>query len=379
MASVYVAGPEGKSTPMSRVRCKNEGMELQRLLECNFDLLAGDQIDPGDPRRWILVRREMPVPDPNTGVDRWSIDFFFLDQDAVPTFVECKRFEDTRSRREVVGQVLEYAANGQHYWRDDQMRRYAEETLLVTGTTLEEAIHQLKPTDDLGPEEFFPKAQENLRLGQVRIVFFLEESPFELRSIVDFLNKQMASSEVLIVEARRYERDDLRIVVPSLFGYTDQARLVKGSVVVSSSGLRRRWDADGFFAEASRVLSEPQVATLRRLYQKAMDLGFVIKWGTGNAAGSCSFVADAVCPRSVMTIGTKGGLCLNFGWLNGSEAAENVRETLKRSIEANCSATLPADYQKKFPSIPAEKWMGEVDGICKTLEEVAAAAGSGVA
>lgn len=50
------------------------------------------------------------MPDPGTGQDRWSVDFVFADQDAVPTFVECKRFADTRSRLEVVGQMFEYAA-----------------------------------------------------------------------------------------------------------------------------------------------------------------------------------------------------------------------------------------------------------------------------
>jgi hypothetical protein len=34
-----------------------------------------------------------------------------FDQNAVPTLVEVKRSSDTRIRREVVGQMLDYAAN----------------------------------------------------------------------------------------------------------------------------------------------------------------------------------------------------------------------------------------------------------------------------
>ena len=34
----------------------------------------------------------MPVPDPSNGVGRWSVDLVFLDHEAMPTFVECKRF-----------------------------------------------------------------------------------------------------------------------------------------------------------------------------------------------------------------------------------------------------------------------------------------------
>jgi hypothetical protein len=39
------------------------------------------------------------------------IDHVLIDQDAVPTFVEVKRSTDTRIRRGVVGQLLEYVAN----------------------------------------------------------------------------------------------------------------------------------------------------------------------------------------------------------------------------------------------------------------------------
>src|SRR5690242_3287529 len=116
MPKVYVVHEDGNTEAMDRVRCRDEIKELQLILEKNPDLLPGDQIDPEDPRRWLLIKREMPVPDPNTGLDRWSIDFLFVDQDAIPTFVECKRFADTRSRREVVGQMIDYAANGHYYW-----------------------------------------------------------------------------------------------------------------------------------------------------------------------------------------------------------------------------------------------------------------------
>jgi hypothetical protein len=88
---------------MPAIKCRDEDKELQTILDQDHELLTEDQINPEDPRRWLLIKREMPVQGPGTGVSRWSIDFFFVDHEGVPTFVECKRFEDTRSRREVVG------------------------------------------------------------------------------------------------------------------------------------------------------------------------------------------------------------------------------------------------------------------------------------
>ena len=89
---------------------------LQSLIEKYPELLAGDQINPEEPVRWIMVKREAGVPGGEQQSDRWSIDHLLLDQNAVPTFVETKRSSDTRIRREVVGQMLDYAANAQRYW-----------------------------------------------------------------------------------------------------------------------------------------------------------------------------------------------------------------------------------------------------------------------
>src|SRR2546425_1491940 len=95
---------------------------LQALLARFPDLLAGDQLGGEVPRRWLLISRETAVPSEEAGVGRWSLDHLFVDQDAVPTLVEVKRSSDTRIRREVVGQMLDYAANGVVYWPLEQLR-----------------------------------------------------------------------------------------------------------------------------------------------------------------------------------------------------------------------------------------------------------------
>lgn len=126
MVKIYEVKKNGSTEAITKIQCKDEDTELQRLLEKNPDLLPGDQINPADPRRWLLIKREMPVPDPSTGSKQWSVDFLFADQDARPTFIECKRFNDTRSRREVIAQMLDYAANGHYYWTKDELREFAE-------------------------------------------------------------------------------------------------------------------------------------------------------------------------------------------------------------------------------------------------------------
>ena len=94
---------------------------LQSLLAAHPELLAGDQISPEDPPRWLLVAREAGIPDVEGVSDRWSADHLLLDQHGVPTIVEVKRSTDTRIRREVIGQMLEYAANATRYWPADRI------------------------------------------------------------------------------------------------------------------------------------------------------------------------------------------------------------------------------------------------------------------
>lgn len=84
---------------------------LQQLLADHSDLLAGVQMDELSPRSWLLISKEAAIPSEEGGGGRWSLDHLFVDQDAVPCLVEVKRSSDIRIRREVVGQMLDYAAN----------------------------------------------------------------------------------------------------------------------------------------------------------------------------------------------------------------------------------------------------------------------------
>src|SRR5688500_8880075 len=90
------------------------------------NLLPGALIDSVNPRRWLLIDREVPLPDEVDGVGRFKLDHLFLDQDAIPTLVEVKRRCDTRSRREVVAQMLDYAANGTAYYSAERMQTLFE-------------------------------------------------------------------------------------------------------------------------------------------------------------------------------------------------------------------------------------------------------------
>ncbi len=198
---------------------------LQKLIEDFPDLLAGAQMSPSDPRRWLLIRREQPVPDRDGSNGRFNVDHLFVDQDAVPTLIEVKRSSDTRLRREVVGQMLDYAANGVRYWPASTLQAAFESTQSVIHADPVEAIAQLCGDATLGVEGFFSRVETNLRAGRLRLVFVADAVPDELLRIVEFLNEQMSQAEVFAVEVKQYRaegRQDI-VIAPRLLGRTASA------------------------------------------------------------------------------------------------------------------------------------------------------------
>jgi len=105
--ALFIMQPGGDLVEMQDSPYGSEA-ELQELLADHPGLLAGE---PSGRRRYILVKREAGIPADENAADRWSLDHLFLDREGVPTLVEVKRSSDTRIRREVVGQMLDYAAN----------------------------------------------------------------------------------------------------------------------------------------------------------------------------------------------------------------------------------------------------------------------------
>jgi hypothetical protein len=199
---------------------------LQALLAKYPNLLAGDQL-AGTPRRWLLVKREVGIPDREAHGRRWSLDHLFIDQEAVPTLVEVKRSDDTRIRREVVGQMLDYAANGVVYWPAERLRADFETRCAKEGNDADE-VFRASLGDELEPDEFWDEVGQNLLSGRIRLVFVSDLIPAELRRVIEFLNERMSPTEVVGVEIKQYVgQGNLKTLVPRVVGQTEQARAQK--------------------------------------------------------------------------------------------------------------------------------------------------------
>ena len=153
--------------------------------------------------------------------------------------------------------MFDYAANASFYLNQDTLTQYLEEQARNRGIDIESYIASVQPSSGRSLETFLDAIQNNITEGQIRLVFFMEESPPELRSIVAFLNSQMERTEVCLVEARQFIQNGLRVVVPTLWGYTEQARRIKKTVTLKKSGERRAWNEEDFRADLQDNLKAP--------------------------------------------------------------------------------------------------------------------------
>ena len=250
---------------------------LQKLLSDYPDLLAGYQMNEADPRKWLLIAREVGIADDLGASERWSLDHLFLDQDGTPTLVEVKRATDTRIRREVAGQMLDYAANAILHWSPEIVRQRFEESCQEKNLDPTQEVATLLGIDAHDSdqiESFWEKVFNKLKTGQVRLVFVADQIPKELRRIIEFLNEHMQDVEVLGVEMPQYVGGGLTTIVPKVVGKTSIAEQAK-----KTAG-RRDWDEASYFDELA-VRHRDYVPIARRILKWAVERGLDIWWGKG--------------------------------------------------------------------------------------------------
>ena len=326
---------------------------LQELLARYPDLLAGGQMNPGVPRRWLLIRREQSVPDLLDGAARWSLDHLFIDQDGVPTLIEVKRASDTRIRREVVGQMLDYAANGVVYWPVAELR--AEFQALHGDQAAAAAVIADRLGPDVDPDELWDHVGQNLEAGKVRLLFVADEIPRELRRIVEFLNEQMRA-EVLAVEVQQHVgqgTDALRTLISRVYGLTERAQDKKPGVRLPS----RQWDEASFFAALQEAAPEA-VAPARSLLAWANDRRYRVGWGRGAISGSFQVIAPGTTVYSC-SVWTTGRFDIAFGYLLRYPAFES--EAARRDLAAllrDVPLIVRDDQLDKYPTYQLSELAG---------------------
>lgn len=339
---IFLIQEDGDLVEMNETPPYSEDL-LQTWLEKYPSLLAGHQIDPSAPRRWLLIERECGVPSEEGGGGRWSADHLFLDQDAIPTIVEVKRSANTQIRREVVGQMLDYAANAVVYWPVERIReRFAKTHGLVADEKLDEFLD-----GRMEAEDFWQLANENLKKKKVRLLFVADEIPTELQRIVEFLNEQMDPTEVLAVEIKQFVGGAQTGLVPRVIGRTAEAITKK-----TSSSAHAAISAEKFFEALAENCLPQEIEVAKQILKWSEKSASYVKWRSKSFAPYFeSDSSHAYIPTGVSVDGTVGINFLRMKTRNGI-SEETRTEILRRLNEIPGVSLPPESIDDKKHGIP---------------------------
>ena len=267
---IYVTTTDGKIEPLEETAFAVEA-ELQTLIAEHLELLDGEQMRPGDPRRWLLISREIGIAEAVGEGARWALDHLLVDQDARPTLVEVKRGWSPEIRRTVIGQVLEYAAHASGTWTAEGLRETSARSAEQRGRHPQEELATLLQSGaEPDADAFWDDVATNLAANRLRLLIISDRIPDELARVVTFLNKQMSDIEVLAIEIKRFKGSTNQTLVPRVIGRTtEDAKSKRGD---TGKRVTRESFLEGFADERVRTMAECLVAA-------AQDAGARIEYG----------------------------------------------------------------------------------------------------
>ena len=349
-ASIFLIGHDNSLTELQQAPYESEDV-LQQLLSEHPSVLGSTS---GNDDRLLLIARELAIPDELSGSGRWALDHLFADQSGVPVLVEVKRATDTRSRREVVAQMLDYAANGSAYWPIEQIISAYTTTMGSAERDSESELREFLQGGE--PDDFWRQIEANLRAGRLRLVFVADRIPKELRRIVEFLNEQMRPAEVLALELEQFTAPGgIRTLIPRLIGNTAQSQATKSVRKALPPVSESEW-----FSEFAKRYGQSSGAVARRMVGWLRERGLE----TGITESQ-----DAVWARLTMSNGkfalpfylrrSTGKLETALGILEGYPpfAADGARQEVLDRIRSLPGIQISTVKSTGYPAIP----LGELD------------------
>ncbi|MXZ90761.1 MAG: hypothetical protein F4W95_05450 [Chloroflexi bacterium] len=233
-------------------------------------------------------------------------DALYINQLGRITLAEFKLWRNPQARREVIGQILDYAKDLAS-WNYEDLQRQVSLALGETGNALYDLVRAHHP--DIGEAEFVDNVTRNLRRGEFLLLIIGDGIQEGAASIVDFVQRYSGLHFNLgLVEAALYrDAADSLMVQPRILARTE---IVQRFVIETDGAVAqdvRSVDADA----RQEPHSQDDTGTLRFWSAVVRDFSF-----QDNTVSVPNPKADWMLAVPVRRDGT-GGLGLNFyGHLN---------------------------------------------------------------
>jgi hypothetical protein len=345
---MFVVTEDGRVLPLQERAYESEA-ELQDLIADNPELIPGELVDEIDPRRWLLVRREAGIAFEGVGGDRWAVDHLLLDQDGISTLVEVKRATDTRARREVVAQMLDYASS-LSLNPPGGVRATFEESCRSRNEVPDELLAKRLLTSSADPdiEAFWSQVDTNLQAGRLRLIFLADRLSPEVRRIIEFLNLQFQSAEVIGIELRQWQTaEGLRALVPTVLGGSARSEAKSGAV------RGKRLTADEYLVALRNRNSVEVAAGVEEVMRWCTDQGGFVTYGRSPQYPGCflNWTNPSGLSAWPVEIFAYGTIELLLPTLQNRPPFDNslLRTKLRELVSNIEGVTLPSTPRPPFP------------------------------
>jgi len=199
--------------PLAQLRAA-DGMseaEIQQLVHAHPECLPIAEIDPmfANP---VSICTELSTP---AGL----IDIFMVTASGLPVLVECKLWRNPQGRREVIGQILDYAKELSR-WSSSDLQREVSHRLKRKGNPLLDIVQEVNsPLDEM---QFNDALTQNLRRGRFLLLIVGDGIREGVEAITEYLQQHAGLHFSLgLVELPIYTvPDGCRLVVPRILART---------------------------------------------------------------------------------------------------------------------------------------------------------------
>lgn len=248
--AILIRATDGSWTEPTLTGYENEA-SLQQLIAEHPPLIPG--VSPA-----AIACREF-----SSGVG--PADVVILDESGDLTLVECKLTTNPQIRREIVGQVLDYASR---LWgmRVDQFEA-------AWRRASKSEVSPLSAFDDAGADTR-ERLAEHLEVGRMRLVLAVDRVNDDLKRIVEYLNSiTIPEVSVFVMEFVRAKQEGVEVLIPTAYG----------AELASAKGRRQldqrdRWSVEAF-AEWGEQRDPSGMPAYRALRDRLIQLGWRLNGG----------------------------------------------------------------------------------------------------
>jgi len=356
---------------------------IQKLIHNNPDILPISEIDTGFTPA-ISIGREVATT-------AGYIDNLFISPDGYLTLVETKLWRNPEARREVVGQILDYAKelNKWSYTDLDNAVKQYNQLYNNNADGLLATVQKREDIDEIDEHFFIDNISKNLKRGRFLLLIVGDGIRESVEEMVEYLTQTPQLYFTLaLVELQVYKlgkEDNALIVIPQLVTRTREITRaivrIEGNYTADlkvnietdlgtdtskqqTQGYKRLTiTAQDFFEQLEQNTHSAIVNFTHRIIKDSEDLGLYIEWNSGSFSIKLPDPQGSGIKISLLSI-TKGGL-VNLGYSGDQFEKLQLSRELSHRFAADTASLLPGIKQH-----PDKKHIWVKHTILAELEKV---------